>query len=391
MKIVANVKSKQYPIIIGESVETIGKILRKNGFKQKNVIIFTSPNIARLYLKAVNKSLTNSKFKVKHFEIESGEKNKNINVYYKCISAIFDNFPNESENPLIINIGGGVISDIGGFVAATFRRGIPYVSIPTTLLSMVDAGIGGKVGINFVGESDVIKNSIGSIHQPSMILCDTNMLKSLPSREIISGFGEVVKYMFICDSSKELEIIAEKCFKKMAVTVADSDNRTAYKINESSLLAFNELIKKCCEYKLKHVENDEMDNLDKRIMLNFGHTIGHGIEGAANYKLTHGEAVLIGMMAEIELAERLGLINAENSPSVDLNFFIIRKQLIVSSDAKKFDIPIENVMRNIYNDKKNKDSKIRFVYPILEDGNFVAKIGETKNIKLIRKIVEKYI
>ncbi len=97
------------------------------------------------------------------------------------------------------------------------------------------------------------------------------------------------------------------------------------------------------------------------------------------------------MMAEIELAERLGLINAENSPSVDLNFFIIRKQLIVSSDAKKFDIPIENVMRNIYNDKKNKDSKIRFVYPILEDGNFVAKIGETKNIKLIRKIVEKYI
>ena len=193
------------------------------------------------------------------------------------------------RHTLIVGLGGGVIGDLAGFVAATFARGLPLIMVPTTLLAQVDSSVGGKVGINHPDA----KNIIGAFHQPAGVWIDTNSLSTLPTRELRCGLAEVVKYGVILDAEffATLEQIAEDILRR-----------------EHG--ALERIILRSCQMKAEVVAQDEREETGLRAMLNFGHTIGHAIEATAGYDgpYKHGEAVAVGMVAECRLAERLGWI-----------------------------------------------------------------------------------
>ena len=193
------------------------------------------------------------------------------------------------RDTLLIALGGGVVGDITGFVAATFHRGIPFVQIPTTLIGMVDSSIGGKTGINLPAG----KNLIGAYHQPAAIYVDVDYLKSLPERQFRSGMAEVVKCGVVADAAlfETLERVPERVMRR------DPE-------------VLSRLIEACCRIKVRVVSEDPRE-AGRRIVLNFGHTIGHALETLTRYRLAHGEAVAIGMVAEARIAARAGLASAE--------------------------------------------------------------------------------
>lgn len=218
--------------------------------------------------------------------IPSGENNKNIEtvklIWKKMLELGCD------RKTLVINLGGGVIGDMGGFAASCYMRGVKFLQVPTTLLSSVDASVGGKVGMDF----ESVKNLIGLFNQPIGVIVDVGTFESLPNREFISGFGEIIKHGIIAD---------HEYFKKV----------TSKKPREFSKEELIEIIKRSCEIKAQIISEDEKE-AGNRQLLNFGHTIGHAIEGCSletNDPLLHGEAVSIGMIAEAKVSEELGLID----------------------------------------------------------------------------------
>ncbi|MGH7953189.1 MAG: 3-dehydroquinate synthase family protein, partial [Limisphaerales bacterium] len=200
---------RSYDILVCKNeLKDFGKILRTNGLSD-DIMVFTSPRIGKLYFNQLHQSLRHGGFiRVIRHDIPDGEKNKNWEQYTKCLNALMENFPESGAIPTVINLGGGVVGDIGGFAAGTFRRGVPYIQVPTTLLGDVDCGIGGKVGINFNG----VKNIIGMFYQPMLVFSDLSFLKTLAPREIRSGVAEVIKYGAICSPQlfKYLEDNIEK-------------------------------------------------------------------------------------------------------------------------------------------------------------------------------------
>jgi 3-dehydroquinate synthase len=244
-----------------------------------------------------------------------------------------------NRHTLIVGLGGGVIGDLAGFVAATFARGLPLIMVPTTLLAQVDSSVGGKVGINHPNA----KNIIGAFHQPVGVWIDTNSLCTLPTRELRCGLAEVVKYGVILDAEffATLELIAEDILRREHE-------------------ALERIILRCCEIKASVVAADEREETGMRAMLNFGHTIGHAIEATAGYDgpYKHGEAVAVGMVAECRLAERLGWIKNGNVTD-RLIRLLGRFGLPIAAPELDASRLIEAMSR----DKKNRSGKIRFVLP----------------------------
>jgi 3-dehydroquinate synthase len=232
----------------------------------------------------------------------------------------------------VIGLGGGVIGDISGFVAAIYHRGIPHVQIPTTLLAMVDSSIGGKTGVNTVDG----KNLLGAVHQPSLVIDDLDVLKTLPRREFNQGFAEVIKHAIIADARMFKELQSWK---------------------GSGALALQHLVRRNIEIKSKIIARDEYDRTGKRAILNFGHTVGHAIERAGNYrKFLHGEALSLGVVAACTISTKsAGLPLGQRDAVTDL--------------LQRFDLPTklpQNFPRKkIFNalkfDKKFEGGKIRFV------------------------------
>lgn len=218
--------------------------------------------------------------------ISSGEENKTIETVKEIWEQLIK--LGADRKTLVINLGGGVIGDMGGFAAATYMRGIKFLQVPTTLLSSVDASVGGKVGIDFAG----VKNLIGSFNQPIGVIVDVNTFKSLPDREFISGFGEIIKHGIIADP---------EYFKLV----------TSKKPREFSEVELIEIIKKSCQIKADIISDDEKE-AGSRKLLNFGHTLGHALESfslTTSNPLLHGEAVSIGMVGEAKISQELGLID----------------------------------------------------------------------------------
>lgn len=233
--------------------------------KPCNVFIITDDNVAPFYLHIVSRSLQQADFCVKSFIFKSGEQHKTIDTYFKAVTQLAkENFNRED---IVVALGGGVVGDIAGFVASTYMRGINFIQVPTTLLSGIDASIGGKTGIDLVEG----KNLVGTFHQPKAVFFDTETLKTLPKIEFLNGLGEGVKYAVL--SGGELFEIMEKG------------------IDESNLLRFIEL---CIIYKKNIVEQDEKESGLRRL-LNLGHTIGHAIEKLSNFTVPHGIAVVKGI------------------------------------------------------------------------------------------------
>jgi len=244
-----------------------GDIVKKR-LRGLHCAIISDSNVAPLFSERVKRSLTSTGFQPMLVTIPAGEQSKTL----EQASAICDQMiaAGLDRRSFVVGLGGGVIGDISGFVAAIYHRGIPHVQIPTTLLAMVDSSIGGKTGVN----TSAGKNLIGAIHHPALVIDDVDVLKTLPRREFNQGFAEIIKHAIIADA-------------KMFVALKNVD-----------LEDLAPLIRRNIEIKSKIVAKDERDRTGERVLLNFGHTVGHAIERAGNYReFLHGEAISLGIVA----------------------------------------------------------------------------------------------
>ncbi len=276
----------RYPIYIGSGLLQQADLLQRS-INTRQVCIVSNKVIADLYLSQLIDSLTQNKYLVIETVIlPEGETNKNQDV----LNTIFDQLIEKqfSRDCLMIALGGGIVGDMTGFAAACYQRGVDFLQIPTTLLAQVDSSVGGKTGINH----RLGKNLIGAFYQPKAVIIDTDVLNSLPKREVAAGMAEVIKYGFIRD----------KDFLKRLDTIIDD----AIQLSPEYLA---EIIHTSCQHKANVVANDEKEK-GERATLNFGHTFGHAIEALTEYKTyLHGEAIAIGMMMALELSYLLGNIS----------------------------------------------------------------------------------
>lgn len=331
-------------IFVGKNLlEKIDQLFDFSQFSK--IAVLTDQNIPKLLINKIEKSLNKEIIKI---VIPAGEKEKNIETVKKIWEEMFKN--GFDRHSLLINLGGGVIGDLGGFAAATFMRGIEFLNIPTTLLSQVDASVGGKTGIDF----QEIKNGIGVFKDPIGVIIDVETLKTLPKRELVSAFGEIIKHGVI--SGQEY-----------------FDLVTLKKPGEFSQKELIQIIKRSIKIKSDIVKKDPKEK-DLRKVLNFGHTIGHAVESLSwktDKPLLHGEAVAIGMVAEAKL---LG------------NDLIIIEKAILNAGlpTKVKNIKLEDVIRMILSDKKNLKGKINWSLP--------KKIGKVMiNVKAKEDLVIKAI
>ncbi len=247
--------------------------------------VITDANVGKRFAKAALKSLATSGFAPVLITVPAGEKSKRLAVVEKCFDRLAAH--RLERKSFIVALGGGVVGDLAGFVAATYLRGVPFVQVPTTLLAQVDSSVGGKTGVNLQAG----KNLVGAFYQPRLVLCDLDTLKTLPNREYISGLAEVIKYGVIYDAIlfSQLERNLPKLLEREAATLVA-------------------VVARCCEIKADVVGQDETEG-GLRAILNFGHTIGHAIENSSGYgTFLHGEAIAIGQAAAARLSHTvLGL------------------------------------------------------------------------------------
>lgn len=320
---------KKYPIFINsEPIENLEKEIFKYTNANK-ILIVISEKVNKLYGKKLN-----FKNSVK-FILKDGEDQKNFKNYQRILNFSLKNKLERKD--AIVAIGGGVVGDIAGFVAATYLRGVDFIQIPTTLLACVDSSVGGKVAIN----TKFGKNLVGAFYQPKAVFCNLNFLKTLDKRQFKTGLAEVVKYAFINDEYDFFNYLSQNCDEILA-----GNEETLAEVIETSL-----------KIKAVVVSQDEKEKGLRKI-LNFGHTYGHAIEKITNYKkYTHGEAVAIGMVFAINLALKKGLISEEyKNESLDL----IDKYGLVKKIQK---FSMKKIINLVQSDKKVEDGKINFILP----------------------------
>ena len=273
---------RSYDILVGAGLlKKLGVECRKLGLGARCAVV-TDTNVGPRYAKAAVASLKAAGFEPIVCTVKAGETSKSL----KVVGALYDQFAAHrlERKSFVVALGGGVVGDLAGFVAASYLRGIPFVQVPTTLLAQVDSSVGGKVGVNLKAG----KNLVGAFHQPRLVLCDLDTLRTLPEREFRAGLAEVIKYGIIHDEPlfRRLEAQLPKLLKLDAKTLAD-------------------VVARCCEIKADVVGQDETET-GLRAILNFGHTIGHAIENTAGYgKYLHGEAISIGQVAAAHLSKEL--------------------------------------------------------------------------------------
>jgi len=282
---------RTYSIVIGpDLLSSLGKKCAELNLGKRCAII-SDANAAPHHGKAAAQSLVANGFEVSTIVLPAGETTKNLSVVQRCYNELAkQRFERKS---FVVALGGGVIGDLAGFVAATYLRGIPFVQVPTTLLAQVDSSVGGKVGVNLKAG----KNLVGAFYQPKLVLCDLATLDTLPPREFKAGLAEVIKYGIIYDAF---------LFKRL--------ERDLDKVLARDPKVLGSVIARCCEIKADVVGQDETES-GLRAILNFGHTIGHAIENISGYgKYLHGEAISIGQVAAAKLSRQLtGLSEREVS------------------------------------------------------------------------------
>ncbi|HET9367224.1 MAG TPA: 3-dehydroquinate synthase [Candidatus Udaeobacter sp.] len=322
-----------YRVLVGSGlIKELGKCVRKV-LPGKRCVVVTDNIISPLFANRVQRSLTSAGFRPTLITIPAGEKSKTLEqastICGQMTAAGLD------RQSFVIGLGGGVIGDISGFVAAIYHRGIPHVQIPTTLLAIVDSSIGGKTGV----DTRAGKNLIGAFHHPSLVIDDVDVLKTLPRRQFNQGFAEIIKHAIIVDA---------KMFKQLQSWEARSPRR---------LLALQQLICRNIQIKSKIVAKDERDRTGERALLNFGHTVGHAIERAGNYrKFLHGEALSLGIVAACAVSiKRAGLPPGQRDAVIDL----LQRFDLPTRLPKNF--PREKIFKALKFDKKFEWGKIRFV------------------------------
>ena len=335
---------KAYPIVIGEgSLASLGERIRALGFREgSSVLVVTNPVVEGHYGRQTRSSLAAAGFQVSSLVIEAGEDQKTPGSVALIHDAAFA--AKLERSSLIVALGGGVVGDMAGFAAATWLRGIAVLQVPTTLLAMVDAAIGGKTGVNHPGG----KNLIGAFHQPRLVLIDPTVLATLPEHEFRAGMAEVIKYGVIGDS--ELFAALERAAESGALA-----SREAMAAGEASLL--QTLLERSAAAKAHVVAADEHEG-GLRAILNYGHTLGHTVETLCGYgTYLHGEAVALGMLAAGALSSGMGLWSPDDERR--------QRALIAAAGLPLTWPPLdpEAVLACLQGDKKVRQGKVRFVLP----------------------------
>lgn len=304
---------------------------------QPSALVVTDRNVAT-HADIVQKSLTRQGWKADTAELEPGEKTKSLPV----ISELYERMVamKADRRTVVVAVGGGVIGDAAGFLAATYNRGVPFVQVPTTLLADVDSSVGGKVGVNLAAA----KNLIGSFYQPLGVFIDTSVLSTLPDRDYRSGLAEVVKYGVILDAD---------FFEFLEQNVSG--------INSREPAVLRHMIARSCQLKANVVENDEFERTGLRAVLNYGHTYAHAFEALAGYgELLHGEAVAVGMIYASRLAEKRGLISADMTA---------RQRSLLQQIGAMTELPDpaafsrDEILSKMRLDKKTVGGELRFILP----------------------------
>ena len=276
---------KSWPIVIGQGIiNQTGDFINLDDYS--SLVLVTDQTTERLYGEKVDAILGKNGRKTIRFPLANGESAKSPEEMARGYRFLLDNGIDRST--LIGVLGGGVAGDAGGYLAATYLRGIDYLQIPTTLLAQVDSSIGGKVGINFGGK----KNMVGSFYQPKAIICDVDFLETLPAEEIKNGLAEIIKYGLAMDSDLFCQLEEKETTDFTPAELTD-------------------IIERCASLKTKVVMTDETERTGERAILNFGHTIGHALEAASGLTGRHGVAISVGMVAAAKISVRLGMLNGD--------------------------------------------------------------------------------
>jgi 3-dehydroquinate synthase len=361
IKLIVKTKSETYPIIIGSNIiKNLSKFFSKNSIYFNQCLLVIDNKVPSKIIFKINKSLY--KKKIFKFILNSSEKNKSQKNVNKILQILLTK--NFSRQDCLITIGGGITGDVGGYAASIYKRGLQFINLPTTLLSQVDSSVGGKTGIN----TKEGKNLLGSFYQPKIVISDTSCLKSLPTREIICGYGEILKH----------SLISNKVFYKYL------HNNTSKILNLKTPF-IEKAIFESCKIKKEVVEKDEKE-MGLRKMLNFGHTFAHAYEAALGYskKLNHGEAVILGIVTALKFSLNEKLIKINDYKLIlqhihKMNFPSNIKDYFKSKD-------LNSILSFMINDKKNISKKVNLI--------LLKKIGSTAinnhyNILKIKKFLKK--
>lgn len=340
-----------YEILIEPGILKRANSLLAQKFKGYSPFLISSPRVFRLYgrrLKAEGRHL-----------VPDGEQNKSFKEYARALAALAAFGRGQKKKPLAVLLGGGVIGDLGGFVAASYKRGIPFVQVPTTLLSMVDSSVGGKLGIDFDTPQGGIKNLVGAFAQPSLVLIDPKLVTTLHPRDYRSGLAEAVKTAALFD---------RRLFDRM--------EEGAWRLLAQDEAMLTHVIAACVGHKARIVMKDEFDRTGVRALLNLGHTFGHAVEAASHFKLLHGEAVAFGMACAVELSARLRLADPE---LMRLTGLLARLGLPVRLPR----LPMARVLAALSEDKKFAKG-MQFVLP-RRIGK--SRLGPVKSLALVRAVL----
>lgn len=346
-----------YDILIGSGLlNDAGQLLKENGLSGK-VVVITDTVVRKHYGSVLRQSLVNQGFKGTVLAVKPGEEQKSLDSAGSLYCEL-GKVSTERGTP-IVALGGGVVGDLAGFVAATYKRGVPFVQIPTTLLAQIDSSIGGKVAVNH-GQ---LKNEIGVFYQPLLVISDVAVLGTLPEREICNGLAEIIKYGVIKDG--DFFTYLEKNMEKIKLLDAE---------------VLEEVVYRSATIKAEIVEKDERDT-GLRNILNYGHTVGHALETVSNFKMGHGEAVAVGMLVAGRVASEMGVFS-----SLELG----RLRNIIQKAGLPLNISginVDNVVQIMKHDKKVLQGKVRFVLPKTIGEVFVT---DKVDINLIKKVLNEF-
>jgi 3-dehydroquinate synthase len=339
---------RSYPIEIAAGLLQRPDVLTQ-AIKGKRVMIVTNTVVAPLYLERVSQLLAG--YQVEHLILPDGEAHKTLATFERIMSALLET--NHGRDTTLIALGGGVIGDVVGFAAASFQRGIPFIQVPTTLLSQVDSSVGGKTAVNH----PLGKNMIGAFYQPKLVVIDTECLQTLPEREFAAGMAEVIKYGIIWDAD---------FFRWLEQNMS--------RLQQQDPVALAHAIKRCCEIKADVVAEDETEH-GVRALLNLGHTFGHAIEAEQGYgNWLHGEAVAAGIMQAAATAQLRGQLSAEQQERI--RALLLAAKLPVRGPA---DMNFDTYLRHMRRDKKVLAGKLRLVLPVgIGHAEVVADVSDAQ-------------
>lgn len=356
---------RSYPILIGQGLlQRAGALVRQARLTPRNAVVVSQKPVSTHYEKTLLNSLIKEGFSATSFivpDFKSSEQAKSQGVFSKLIRKMADT-DGKNRSLFMVALGGGVIGDLTGFAASVYRRGVPYIQIPTTLTAQVDSAIGGKTAIDLPEG----KNLLGAVYQPSVVIADTDLLSSLPERYWSDGSAEVIKYGVIQDAG---------LFERLERSGLDGVRKDARFLEE--------VIFRCAKIKARAVAADELDKKGVRIILNFGHTAGHAIEAASRYnrQYTHGEAVAVGMLVACDIAKSLGVLK-DAGLTERLEKVLIKFKLPLFFKG----VDLDAISKAMGYDKKAEGGTNRFVLPVA-----LGKVTIQKNIPagIILKALQK--